>query len=133
MGVIVCTLESIDICEYFIYTKGDISLIMRTILILVLLVVLLTDQLIPCEAAKGGAKSAMNRRRKNPRGRSRPSSSSTGTEDDDDGPGPGIDGSSVDGNKPCIGICHYMRLMGIMTKDEFQKREERRQDRDRCI
>merc|ERR1712123_185685 len=71
------------------------------------------------EEAKGGAKSMVNGRKNQ---RSRGGGGGGGNNDEvDEGEGIANSDRSLDfKNRPCVGICHYMRMKGISVEKQFK-------------
>merc|ERR1712141_746529 len=82
-----------------------------------------------CEAAKGGAKSVINRKRQ--RG---PGNSYIGNHHSDDGAETGIGGAFTGGGTlglepgsgPCVGVCYYVKKRGIKVDKRMMNRMKKR-------
>merc|ERR1712062_690710 len=81
-----------------------------------LLLLCLTVFLWRCEAAKGGAKSVINRNRQRGRG-----NSYIGNNHSDDGADAGGTGAG-----PCVGVCYYIKKRGIHLDDKMMARMKKR-------
>merc|ERR1711875_19012 len=93
------------------------------VLVILLLLELFTG---PTEGAKGGAKSVMNRRKKQ---RSRGGHGGGGAHEsagDGDGFGGEGDGARSLADRPCVGICHYQKMRGIVVSKDILMRMNKR-------
>eukprot|EP00092_Neocalanus_flemingeri_P000720 GFUD01000763.1.p1 GENE.GFUD01000763.1~~GFUD01000763.1.p1 ORF type:complete len:132 (+),score=45.12 GFUD01000763.1:41-436(+) len=78
------------------------------------------------EGAKGGAKSVMNRRK----GQRSRGGQGGGSNHEDDGEGEGLGGKGEAtgdfDSRPCVGICHYQKLKGIVMDKKLKARLRKR-------
>merc|ERR1711962_1760980 len=78
----------------------------------------------PIEGAKGGAKSAMNRR-----GKSKDSGrrgQGAGREDDDEDIGGQGDKSVPYASRPCVGLCYILKMKSLKTKGIKPEKQQRK-------